>query len=222
MKTHDALLAGLLMAAASLTASAADKDKEKGKSYDSPQAVFDAAVAAQKKDDYKTFIGCLSPDAVKQLASTLAYGALHQQSAAQTNDKIKEEFKPVLAALDKNGLTYEVTKKIKLEDASPEGIKKGAVAVSALIKDPAAVAADLMEAYAKADPSRKKPEDQPEPKLADMKIDGDKAKGMVVVTIEGNEVKQPVEFVKVDGGWKLAPQPEPADGGKDKDKPKDK
>jgi hypothetical protein len=224
MKTHDAILAGLLMAAASLTASAAaDKDKEKGKSYDSPQAVFDAAQAANKKDDYKTLIDCLSPAAQKQMASSMAFGALNQQSAAQGNDKFKEQFKPIIAALEKHGLGFDVAKKIKIDDLSPDGIKKATSDVGALIKDPAAFAADLMEAYSKTEGfNAKPPKDAPEPKLADVKIDGDKAKGVIAVTIEGNDVKQPVEFVKIDGGWKLAPQPEPAGGGKDKDKDKDK
>ena len=60
MKTYMAALAALLTAVAAL---AADPKADADKSYDTPQAVFDAASAAQKKGAFKTFAACLSPEA---------------------------------------------------------------------------------------------------------------------------------------------------------------
>ena len=190
--------------------------KESGKSFDSPQAVFDAAQAARDKNEFKTFVDCLAPEAQKQFASSLAFGALNQQSAAQGDAKLKEQFKLILAVLDKNGLTYDVTKKIEI-DPNPEGVAKARRAVGALIKEPTAFAADMMEAYSKTEPfNQKPPGDPPVPKLADVKIDGDKATGTVVVSFNNMEVRQPTEFVKVGGGWKIAPMAELPPPAKDK------
>ncbi len=195
---------------AGLTLRAADKpDQPAGKTYDSPQAVFDAAQAAQDKDDYKSFVNCLSPEDQKQMASRLAFLGMVQQPAAQTDEKLRDQFKNVLAVMDKHGLGYDVTQKIKPEK-TPEGAAKAQREVGALIKDPAAFDADMMEALSKTEPfTHKPPAGQVVPKLTDVKIDGDKATGTVVVTLNGMDRKSPIEFVKVDGGWKLAPPPEP-------------
>jgi hypothetical protein len=43
------------------------------------------------------------------------------------------------------------------------------------------------------------------PKLTEVKIDGDKATGVPVLTIDGKEQKGSVEFVKVGDGWRIIP-----------------
>src|SRR5690349_20245916 len=99
MRTHRAALAGLLLVTLTLAAPG-----QAGKDYPTPQAVFEAAAAAQKKDDFKTFVACFAPEAQKQLAAGIALGALSQQAAARNDEKLRKQFKPILDALDKHGL----------------------------------------------------------------------------------------------------------------------
>jgi hypothetical protein len=204
MRTHHPALAGLLLVTLPLAARG-----QEDKTYPTPQAVFEAATAAQKKDDFKTFVACFAPEAQKQMAAGLAFNALGQQAAARNDEKLRKQFKQILEALDKHGLTDEVTKKIKPPADAKEAEKVGRD-VQGLIKDPAAFYVDLMTAYSKTEPFNRKPPETPEAKLTDVKVDGDKAKGTVVIKAGGQEAKQPAEFVKVGGGWKFAPAPQPA------------
>jgi hypothetical protein len=197
-----------------------DGDDNKGPKavvYSTPQAVFDAVNAALKKKDYKTFIDCFMPEAQKDQVGRMAFGALSQQAAAQGEvkgrpNKFKEQYKHILAVLDKHGLKYEVTKKIQ-RDLSPAGMKKGQREVGALIKDPAAFFVDMMEALAKT-PGMGPPPDMalPEMKLTELKITGNKATGVVVTNFAGKERKEPVEFARTDAGWRVAPDPKKEDG----------
>jgi hypothetical protein len=213
MRTHHAALAGLLLGTLTLAARG-----QADKTYPTPQAVFEAATAAQKKDDFKTLVACFAPEAQKQMAAGLAFTALGQQVAARNDEKLRKQFKAILDALDKHGLTDEVTKKIK-PPADAKEAEKVQREVQGLIKDPAALAVDLMTAYSKTEPFNRKPPDMPEPKLTDVKIDGDKARGTVVVKVMGQEAKTPADFVKVGGGWKFAPAPQPAPPPKPTDRP---
>jgi hypothetical protein len=181
-----------------------------GKGSDSPQAVFETATSAQKKEDFKTYTACLSPEAQKQQAADLAFGALSQQQAAHgpMGEKYREQFKLILAVLDKHGLTYDVTKKFKTDLTDPKAIQQTRRELEGLIKDPGAFAADMMEAYAKTQSLHQGKLPQIEYKLTDVKVQGDKATGVAVMTMEGKEQKQPVGFVKVGGSWKIAPEPE--------------
>ena len=62
-----------------------------------------------------------------------------------------------------------------------------------------------------------------EEKLEGVKIDGDKAAGTLVRTVVGKDKKErvkrePVEFVKIDGGWRIIPSMEFDDKEEKKDK----
>ena len=171
------------------------------------QAVFEGFLAAQKKGDVKAFMSFLTPEGQMQTAASQTYGALNQQSVAQGDGpdakKYREEFKHILAALDKNGLTYEVTKKIKL-DLSPEGHKNGTREVAALIKDPVTLFVDLDDAYSKTKGFPSMASAPPPPMtLTDVHVNGDTATGVLVIKAEGQEMKQPMKFVRVGGTWKI-------------------
>ncbi len=181
-----------------------------GAAYDSPQAVFEASQAAQKKEDFKTLVGCFSPEAQKEIATGLAFQALNQQAAARSDEKLRTQFKPILDVLNKHGLTDEAAKKVPLRPANQAEAEKAQRELQGLIKGPADLAADLMAAYAKTEPFNRKPPEGPVPQLTDVKIDGDKAKGTTVVKVGDRELRLPAEFVKVGGSWKLAPQPQQA------------
>jgi hypothetical protein len=185
--------------------------------YATPQALFDAVVAAEKKKDFKTLVDSLTPEALNEMASQMAVFGMMQQAAPKApgkdKDKPQDKPSPVLAVMDKHGLSSEVTKKIKV-DFTPEGMEKAQREVGKLIKEPAAFTTDMLAASEQKDGPKKPPAQEEDPKLTDLKVNGDKATGTVVRKVAGKEVKEPVEFVKVGGGWKLNPRP------KQKDAPK--
>jgi hypothetical protein len=205
MKTHHSALVGLLLVA---LPPAAHAQADKG--YPTPQAVFEAATAAQKKEDFKTFVACFVPEAQKQMAASLAFGAVNQRAATRNDERLRKQYKLILDALEKHGLTDEATKKVNLKPVNQKEAENAQRELQGLIKSPAPFAADLLTAYSKTEPFNRKPPEVPEPKLTDVKIDGDKARGTIVAKLGGQEAKQPAEFVKVGGGWKIAPAPQPA------------
>lgn len=210
MKIHCPALGALFLAALA-PAAGADEKKQAGATYATPQAVFDAAQAAQKKQDFATFVGCFAPPAQKEMAIGLAFTALAQQAMARGDEKLRTQFKLILDALNKHGLSDEVGKKVKLNPADPKEAQKVHDELAGLIKDPAGLAADLMTAYSKTEPfNRKPPEAPPTPQLLDVKIDGDKARGTTAIKIGDRELRSPAEFVKVGGSWRFAPPTQPA------------
>lgn len=213
MQARMMTLAALLLPALALAVAAQkDKGKAKEKAYDTPQEVFTAAFNAVSRKDIKTFVTCYSPEAQKEMAGDEALGGLRFREILQRkgNEKFLEKFKPVLAVLDRHGLTEKATKDLNELDRA-----KASAAALKLIKDPAAFLVDYMEARVKANPGGE--EEDLKPKLADVKVEGNKAKGMLVVTIDGRESKVPMEFVKAGAGWKIGPRPKPVE---EKDEPK--
>lgn len=200
----------------------ADGDQEAVATYDSPQAVFDAAVDAEKKEDPRTWVGCLPPETRKEYAGKLAYVAVGYQHLIHDNPRLREagQFRPLLLVLHKHGLTYDVTKQIPTDLDAGERCKAVAE-LATLIKDPTALTADLLEAYSTGELSHFKPKnliqleylleplrDLPEPKLVDLHVDGDKAAGFLSAMINGMEMKRPIAFVKVGDGWWIAAEPQ--------------
>ena len=220
-------LGGLLLAALAVGAAAQDTEpKRKAKTYKTPQEVFDAVLTAKDKRDARAMVECFTPEAVKQIATDIATQGFFLRDRAegkfgkdQGKDAVEAEakkLKPLLDVLDKHGLTEKATKDLRPANFRPtkeqrEGLQK-------LIKDPEKLVVDFMTAQAKIEPPPPQGKDQPKPKLSDVKIDGDKATANVVVTLkagnESKEIKQPVRFQKVNGGWRVNPQP-------DRDKPDD-
>jgi hypothetical protein len=214
-------LGGLLLAALVVGASAQDTEpKRKAKVYKTPQEVFEAVLAARQKRDARAMVDCFTPEAVKRIATDLAVQSFFVRDRAegkylkdQGKDKIEEEakkLKPQLDVLDKHGLTEKATK--DLRPANFRATKEQREGLRKLIKDPEAFVVEFMTAQAKAEPRPPEGKDDPKPKLADVKTDGDKGTGNVVVTLkagnESKEIKQPVLFRKVNDGWRIDPQPE--------------
>ena len=233
MKARCVALSALLLACVALSAAAQkdkdekpkDKDKEqpKAKAYKTPQEVFDAFLVSLNKRDAKAFVGCLAPETLQEMAAASAVQGLQRREVVgdAKDDKLAKRWKPTLDVLDKHGLTAKATKDVKVGKApTPAEREKAEVAVLPLIKDKAAFLIDYQEALDKGRPKFK--EDELKAKLTDVKIDGDKATGTVVVNLKDKEEKAPVEFVKVGTGWKITPNPKKKkDEGKDKEK-KDK
>src|SRR5262245_52406413 len=77
MQPRTVVSAGLCLVALALPrAGRAADPPARGKGYDSPRAAFDAARAALKKDDYKAFYHCLTPEAGELLAGHLAFAGV--------------------------------------------------------------------------------------------------------------------------------------------------
>lgn len=169
-----------------------------------PRQVFDSALAAQKKGDHKAFIACFSPEAQKMMAAVNAFGALVQQSKAEGDDgkALKEQYKPVLSALDKHGLGVQATKDLRprLERGGIELIRE----LAERIKEPAALYFDLKEAYAKTGPlNRENGGAWEKAELTDIMINGSHARGTFVAHGAGKQSKHPITFVKVGSSWRL-------------------
>jgi hypothetical protein len=244
-------LGGLLLAALAVSAAQKDKDEKpkdkdkeqpKAKVYKTPKDAFDAAVAAMSKKDYAIMVSCFTPEAHKQMAADLAMqgmfirgkaegGPAKDKEKGEPDEKAMKQYKPVFDVMDKHGLTKAATKDLKSKGFRAS--KEDREAILKLVKDHAAFAAAFMTAQDKASDAPER--DDPKPTLTDVKVDGDKASGNVVVKFkvkakdkdaeEVRERKQPVTFSKIKGGWLIDPEADekdaPAPPDKDKGKKKD-
>jgi len=229
-------LAGLVLAALAASALAQkdddekpkkDKDKDKATKravYKTPEECFDAGSKAFEKGDHKTWIACLAPVAQNEFAGE--FGVEFVSSRAQLADlKDKDQreallkaFKPIFDALDKHGLTEKATKEVK-KSKDPKEHEKAKKAVLKQVKDPEAFLVDLLVAFDSLGGLKDK--NKTKEKLSDVKIDGDKATAVIVRTIKTKddkemERKEKVQFVKVDGSWRMIPQLKPDEDKEDK------
>lgn len=215
-------------AVALLTAAGCGKDKEteekngqpKGSgaapaaAYDSPQAVFEAAKAATAEKDWKTFAGCLTEESRDVFAGGLVMmtGMIKAFSVGfagpEGAEEAKAKIKPLDDVLAKHGLTEEVMKKAEPKQppggGDPEAMTKALRAMAAPIDDRTAFIADVFAAFEKIGDS---PADEMDmlanATLADVEIDGETATGTVIQRQNGQEKKEPIEFRKVDGSWRI-------------------
>jgi hypothetical protein len=180
--------------------------------HKTPQAVFDAAMVAQNKKDFKAMVACLAPEARKDMASGFAWAALNIKEG--NPGEIRKALKPMFDVLDKHGLTQKATKNIQLGD-DPKVEAKSRLALRKMIKNHAAFAAEYLAAQDKVGGGDRPGETKT--KLTELKIKGDKATATMEVDFGGNQpTRQPIEFVKIGGGWKMIPEPREQKAGKDK------
>jgi hypothetical protein len=200
------VLAGLLLIAPLLSLRADEPDPEpslSGKVYKSPQAVFDGYMTASEKKDYKAALACLTPAAQKDMAAYLAFIALSMKSVGV--EEIVKAFKPMLDVMDKHGLTEKATKDIKVSFAADkQEQQKARTAISKLIKKPIPFAIDMMKVQVELKPFGGD-QFKPKIKLEEVKIDGTRATGLMVVEVQGQQSKQKVNFAKLGSGWKMIP-----------------
>jgi len=154
------------------------------------------------------------------LAALVLCASAQKDEADKDKDKQPKAklYKPIYEALDKHGLTEKATRDFEFEGVHLTA--KSKEAAMKLVKDPVAFAGDFMDATGKlgAQPDDK---DLPRPKLTELKIDGDKATGVIIdkvkvkvkvavkdkdkeeVKDELQERKVPIVFEKIDGGWRI-------------------
>jgi hypothetical protein len=207
MKTIGFGFAGLLLVVgAAVDASGADKEKGKPAVYKTPEALMDAFESSQKKKEWKTFIECWAPKAQKRVTAFEVRYAVGRRRIAQELEEARERGKPVFDILDKHGLTLEATKTVKADPILSDEIQKDLSKLVPLIKDPMALFVELNTAFdklgwssgPKIHPSRMA-------KLIKVKINGDKATGVLGVTEGDRRYEVPFDFVKIDGSWRLPP-----------------
>src|SRR5262245_48148619 len=131
-RTSPLALAGLLtlLALAALPGAAvvAQKDnKEDDKkpraagAYATPQECFDAFIKAFARKDTKVWVAALSPEArdnaAGELAAVLAHGrAQAKKETSAEAKKEREKFRPLVAVMDRHGLTEKATASIAWDD----------------------------------------------------------------------------------------------------------
>jgi hypothetical protein len=202
MNRRSALLGAVLTAAILLPAC------NRKKSYDSPQAVFDAASAANAKEDWPAVMNCLTDESQDKLTFAMAAIASFMKGfAGLDKDHGKEVSQAIDDAMKKHGLTEEHQQKLSKGMFDTKGGSQDIQSIRqaiAPIKDKPGFVGDIMAAMKKF--GNKQGDQQPQQfagTLKDVKIDGDKATGTVVRTVAGKEISQPMEFRKVGGGWKI-------------------
>lgn len=197
------LLAGLVLASLALPAFAQEADPEppsRTTSYKTPQACFEASIKASQKKDFKTAVDCLAPSTHKDVA---AQTALMMLGMKNLGEEFSKTFKPVFEVMEKHGLTEKATKDIKTTD--PKAAMK---TLAGLIKKPTPFLVELMAAQDKAAAGLNGGLgviQNLKYKLADVKVKGDKATATLEMSFNGSDMKQPMEFVKFRGGWKMMP-----------------
>lgn len=215
-----AILGGLLAALTSLplavNAFDKDKDKPRAKVFQTPQEAFDAYVAAEQKDDYKAMLRVMAPQAQKEAAAMLGivFGA-ERMALEEAKDKEKDKakvtnarlraFELIFAVMESHDLTTKVLAEVK-NSKDPKEREKSKKAILAAVKDPERFAAEMLTALARL-PRGQKPTSKVE-LGKDLKIDGDNARGTLVRTLKDSKetvTREPVEFVKIDGGWRIVP-----------------
>jgi hypothetical protein len=220
VKTRLAILCGLALAQlAAAPPSREDVDPEPPfytKRYSTPKACFDAYAKASDKGDYKIAFDCLSPEAQKDTAAFTVYAMLAMKNV-NLPDEFKKAYKPVYDVLDKHGLTEKATKDFKADFNVMKMPEKTRLGLRKLIKKPVALMIDMSAAQEKVQKNGglgfHAQVEKPKTTLSDLKTKGNKASGTIVMSGNGFEMKQAVEFVKLSVGWKMVPSLEFATGG---------
>jgi hypothetical protein len=221
MSSRNVLLGGLLAGLVVLAGAAGGGDKS-NKKYDSPKAVFEAAVNAVKKKDWKTFYACLTKDGQETMTGQVAFVGLMVRGFAEFDKtgKTKEKMAPLTKILDKHGLTTETLDKMKKEapkpSKDPKEMAKAFRALAAPVKNKAGFISEVLEFLDKA--STKKQQNPLEnATLKDVKVDGDRATATVVTKKGDEKTEEKITFVKTGGSWKMdMPLPSPKAGKSEK------
>ncbi len=178
--------------------------KSGGTTHATPEDVFKAAKAATDKEDWKGFCDCLTDDSRDTFAGGMAFaGAMMKAFGGLGGKDLQAKLKPIDDVFNKHGLTEEALKKTPGGGAEKD-MAKAMKELVAPVKDKSAFVADMLAALKQAGEGKGK-DSGPFPKdavLKDLKIDGNTAKG-VIVTKQGGEKSEPIEFRKVGAGWKI-------------------
>jgi hypothetical protein len=181
--------------------------------YGSPEAVFAAATQAAEREDWRSFCGCLTPPSRDALASSMIHNVSHIATARSfasasgigAGQAVDAKIQPILDVLQRHRLDDETVKRMASELPWMPTTSDVAKMDQALapIRDRNGFIADMIAALRQVD---NRPGPTPfaaQSELTEVKIDGDRATGMVVSTDSGLGGKQSIAFQRSGGGWKI-------------------
>lgn len=181
----------------------------KAKTYDSPKAAFDAAVAASKKQDWKTFVGCMDSQSIDVLVVDASMQMIRIKNP-NNKQKDKENVKAAIKAIDdmllrhnlKNDYLTNLEKVLK--EKPPKDMKdrlKKMVEWAKPVKDKVGFVVDAILAFDKAEKMKEGP--LTTTKLSNVKITGNTAKGTLTRKFGEEFYTQEVIFTREGGSWKM-------------------
>jgi hypothetical protein len=208
-----------------LVASARAGD-DKGKS---PEDVFKAFAAAQKKEDVKTSMSHLTRDSQSAIAGTTFFAALLDKAFfGFMNDHItpkqKKEHSTVIDKVLNRHLSKDAMRRILEKDKNQATIdEENFLVIGELVKDKPTFVDEVFEITTKDEPMGKKGfpgfVEISEAKVNEVKIDGQQAKGeLTFPDTDPTERKSAIYFKMESGVWKIDlidtnrnwPQPSPS------------
>jgi len=186
--------------------------------HDSPQAVFEAHKQAMARKDWKTMVSLLTPEAQDLMVGQMAMGAV---GAAQSNPDVDGLCKRhgIDPALVRKQWSEADGKRSKSPPSAGEMKEMKEMAMqrwkelAASIRDKPAFSGKMMAVLEKlqAEASAKRggpalPDTSvfADATLTELKIEGDAAKGMGSLTVEGKTMTSPITFQRVEGKWYLS------------------
>lgn len=198
--------------------------------FETPQKVFEEAVRASKQRDFRAYARCLASESQDLLTGQfiLTASMVCHPDIPPKNGK-RQGTSPLLdRILRRSGLTQE-----RLESISKEHRKKKFQDVNdrtrwlkglaVEVKDKEGFIADMIYWLEKVGPNAGKGVPLENATLRDIRIQNDRASGVVTTRVGGKAREEPMEFLKVGKGWlivvpepksKLAPVKETATPGK--------
>ncbi len=163
-----------------------------------PQAAFDAYIAAQLAGDFKKEFSLLTPSSRKliltdTIATALARSARDRELAAL----LKKH------GIDRNRLDLGETVSGSDIAVDPERMKMLMAAIDDQPTFYAAVTEAMHRAETRSTGDAEESPTTPKAELINVKIDGDTAEGTPRFTVEGKQMDadQPAKFQKIDGRW---------------------
>lgn len=185
-----------------------------GPAYESPQAVFSAAKTAVVNKDPLTFCHCITEESQQVVAGAMVMmGGMMKMMSGMASlggpeavAQAEKQFGPINAVLEKHGVTEDKLKQVTQsaqQAPNPESLKS----VADLVSDKPMFIAEMigaMENMSDGPSFAEKLGEEYSGELKDVKIDGDKAAGL----LEGTSGTQSIEFRKTASGWRIHLDPD--------------
>ncbi len=192
---------------ASLDASFVEAQTSKKTLYQTPNAAFDAAQTAVKKENWPVFCNALTDQSISTLSGMMVVlgGAVKKalkdpNIPPQFRATFEQKVKPLMDVLKKHkipetALADAGASAAKLKDLEPAELRRRLTAFSKTVPNRAGFLADFLAAI-----RRQKGDKGPSSfkgKLTSVKVSGNTASGIVI----RSDHKEPVTFRKVGDGW---------------------
>jgi hypothetical protein len=179
------------------------EDSGPGKPYKSPQMVFQAWIAANDKGDNKAFVtSVVDPDSRLDMAARFV--SAYERIKVSSNSKTVDAGRLLAAVMVKHGFRGKGLVWSKIRSREDEH-RKARELVAKVVTDMDTFLIEALVAVDKMVELRNEGRIAPraEWKLIEVKIDGNKASGTMVISEAGTTTRKPVHFRKRGNGWRL-------------------